>query len=64
MRGVSIAASGFIVIRLALGMFGMDLYEPYWWFGAGLAFNLVYIAKEMRRGSRYLVSQLEAVTPE
>ena len=31
------AAAGFIVVRLVLGAFGMDLYEVYWWFGAGLA---------------------------
>lgn len=27
----------FIVIRLSLGLFGMDLYEIYWWFAVGLA---------------------------
>jgi len=34
------AGAGFILIRLVLGMFGMDLYEIYWWFAAGLAFAL------------------------
>jgi len=64
MIGVAKAIMGFIVIRLALGLFGMDLYEPYWWFGAGLAFNLVFIADHMRRGTRAVLDQLEAVVPE
>ena len=37
---------GFIFIRLVMGFFGMDLYEVYWWFSAGLAIvlsNLVVI---------------------
>jgi len=34
------AGAGFVLIRLVLGLFGMDLYEIYWWFGAGLAFAL------------------------
>jgi O-antigen ligase len=25
----------FIIVRLGLGMFGMDLYEIYWWFASG-----------------------------
>jgi len=64
LKGVAQAVMGFIVIRLALGLFGMDLYEPYWWFGAGLAFNLVFIADHMRHGSQALLDQLEAVVPE
>ncbi len=34
------ATAGFILIRLVLGLFGMDLYEIYWWFAAGLAITL------------------------
>lgn len=30
----------FVVVRLALGLFGMDLYEIYWWFAAGLTVAL------------------------
>lgn len=37
---VSQSIGGFIFIRLVLGMFGMDLYEIYWWFGAGVTFVL------------------------
>jgi len=35
-----VAAASFIFVRLMLGMFGMDLYEIYWWFGSGLAICL------------------------
>lgn len=34
-KGASIALLGFLVVRLALGFFGHDLYEIYWWFLAG-----------------------------
>ena len=45
LRGTAVAGSGFIVIRLALGLFGMDLYEPYWWFASGLCIALIYMAR-------------------
>lgn len=35
------AICGFLVIRLTLGMFGMDLYEIYWWFSCGLTIALL-----------------------
>ncbi len=54
LAAVCTAAYGFIVVRLALGMFGMDLYEIYWWFAAGLAVSLLDIAHSTRRaGERY-----------
>ncbi len=31
----------FLIIRLVLGFFGMDMYEVYWWFLAGLAVALI-----------------------
>lgn len=37
---VAHATGGFIFIRLILGLFGMDLYEIYWWFAAGIALSL------------------------
>lgn len=33
---LSQATIGFILVRLLLGMFGMDLYEIYWWMALGL----------------------------
>lgn len=43
------AAGGFIFARLILGLFGMDLYEIYWWFGAGLAIALSAMLANARR---------------
>jgi putative inorganic carbon (HCO3(-)) transporter len=37
-------ANLYIVCRLALGLFGMDLYEVYWWFAAGLTISLAKLA--------------------
>lgn len=34
----------YILCRLALGLFGMDLYEVYWWFAAGLTIALAKLA--------------------
>lgn len=34
------AAGGYILLRLVLGLFGMDLYEIYWWIGLGLCIAL------------------------
>jgi O-antigen ligase len=39
-NAVALAVSGFIIVRLTLGIFGMDLYEIYWWFAAALTVSL------------------------
>ncbi|HNY89644.1 MAG TPA: O-antigen ligase family protein [Methanoregulaceae archaeon] len=48
-RAVGSAVFMFMIIRLALGLFGMDLYEIYWWFALGLTialYNMSGIAQE------------------
>ena len=48
-KAVGSAVFMFIIIRLALGLFGMDLYEIYWWFALGLTialYNMNSIAQE------------------
>lgn len=43
---LSKAVIGFILMRLLLGLFGMDLYEIYWWVALGIALairKLIYI---------------------
>jgi len=55
---VAQATAGFIVTRLALGLFGMDLYEVYWWFGAGFAIVLSGLVASTLRRTRYLVQAL------
>lgn len=40
LKAITQAVFMFIIIRLALGLFGMDLYEIYWWFALGLTISL------------------------
>ena len=35
-RAIVLSTILFIFLRLALGLFGMDLYEIYWWFALGI----------------------------
>lgn len=35
----------FLILRLSLGMFGMDLYEIYWWFVVGIIISLFNLTK-------------------
>lgn len=46
----------FLLVRLALGAFGHDLMEIYWWFAAGLAMAL----HNMRRIAERRCAELEA----
>lgn len=41
----------YILCRLALGMFGMDLYEIYWWFAIGFTVALSRAAAKIKTGS-------------
>ena len=52
------ATAGFILIRLVLGLFGMDLYEVYWWFGAGIVLVLSALTVTTRRITGALITQL------
>ncbi len=47
------AIAGFVAIRLVLGLFGMDLYEIYWWFAAGMALSLSGLVVHAQRRTRY-----------
>jgi hypothetical protein len=49
------AMGGFIFIRLTLGLFGMDLYEVYWWFGGGMAICLLNLVHSTARKSTQLL---------
>ncbi len=42
------AISAFIVVRLFLGMFGMDLYEIYWWLAIGLTISIRKISNSVK----------------
>ena len=48
MRATSLSVLMFLIIRLTLGLFGMDLYEIYWWFALGITvaiWNLNTVAR-------------------
>jgi len=47
-EAVASATSAFIVIRLALGLFGMDLYEIYWWFAIGITMSLYSMIQKIK----------------
>lgn len=47
------ATAGFILIRLVLGFFGMDLYEIYWWFASGVALSLGGLVLTTGRKTRF-----------
>jgi len=47
-EAIALATSSFVVIRLALGLFGMDLYEIYWWFTLGITLSLFSIMKNIQ----------------
>jgi hypothetical protein len=42
-QAVCSATFAYIVVRLALGCFGHDLYEMYWWIACGLAIAMTNI---------------------
>lgn len=46
----------FVVLRLILGIFGMDLYEIYWWFSVGLAIAAMHICAVAGKRTDYLIN--------
>jgi len=44
---------GFILIRLLLGLFGMDLYEIYWWIALGFSLATVKIIYRNEKSNPY-----------
>ena len=61
---LAVATAGFIWVRLSLGLFGMDLYEIYWWFGAGMGMALSNVTSILLRQTRLLVSVVGAADDE
>jgi putative inorganic carbon (hco3(-)) transporter len=55
LRASCLALTGFLIIRLVLGIFGHDLYERYWWFLAGSAIALWNISSRAHRKTAMLV---------
>jgi len=61
LRSATQATAGFLWVRLALGLFGMDLYEVYWWFAAGLTISLDLVAHSMSRSFAKTVPAIPAL---
>ena len=59
LRATAQAGAGFIVVRLVLGLFGMDYYEIYWWFAAGLVFVLSGLVVTTMKFSRSCVAAVQ-----
>jgi len=64
LAAVCTAVYGFIFVRLILGLFGMDLYEIYWWFAAGMAITLLDLAIRARGVGGRLEEQFQAAAEE
>lgn len=64
LRAASSAFLGFIVIRLTLGLFGMDLYERYWWFAGGGAVALYNLRLAAHRRTKSLAGTGKASVRE
>ena len=55
------ATAGFLVVRLVLGLFGMDLYEIYWWFAAGLVLTLAGLVVRTNRKTFYYMKLTDGI---
>jgi O-antigen ligase len=53
---VAKATFTFLLIRLVVGFFGMDLYEIYWWFCSGVAGSLLFMIGPSAARTRTLVA--------
>lgn len=48
----------YIIVRLGLGLFGMDLYEIYWWFASGMSIALFNITNITEKNVKYNLSMI------
>lgn len=59
LQAAATASAGFIFVRLVLGLFGMDLYEVYWWFGAGMAISILNLTLVTGNNTARLVARAQ-----
>ena len=62
MEATSAAIRMFIFARLVVGIFGMDLYEIYWWFALGLTLALTNLDRHARKRTSELSLAVPAVS--
>ena len=53
-RAIALAATGYLLVRLILGLFGHDLYEIYWWLSLGFAVVLWRLIVRLEANTRTL----------
>jgi putative inorganic carbon (HCO3(-)) transporter len=60
MLATCFAITGFLVIRLALGVFGHDLFEIYWWFTIGFAVAISRMMNVALRRTDWFIQNLRS----
>lgn len=50
--GLTKAVIGFILLRLLLGLFGMDMYEIYWWLSLGITLSVTKLTHKYSSPSK------------
>ena len=57
------AARAYIVVRLIVGIFGMDLYEIYWWFAMGIIIAVHNMSQVAERLTEIHLANTELPAP-
>lgn len=57
---VAQASAGFIFVRLVLGLFGMDMYEVYWWFGVGICVAICGLIQSAKANTQAFLQSVES----
>jgi O-antigen ligase len=57
------AARAYIVVRLVVGIFGMDLYEIYWWFAMGIIIAVHNMSQVAERLTEVHLKHQEQAVP-
>jgi O-antigen ligase len=57
------AANAYIIVRLIVGIFGMDLYEIYWWFAMGIIIAIHNLTQVGMRITALLLERTEQPAP-
>lgn len=64
MRATALATVSFLIIRLANGMFGHDIFEVYWWFVLGIVIALTRMAHVATAKTRAFTQQAANGAPQ
>jgi O-antigen ligase len=64
LNATALAGAGYLIVRLALGLFGHDLYEIYWWIALGLAVSLFRLQQLAAERTAELLPAARPKAPE